>query len=323
MRHVVCHRIGSLDDLTIEDTDALTAGPGQVVIDVRAAGMAFVDALMIRGGYQIKPPVPYTPGTEVAGVVTSVGDSVEGIAVGDRVIASCGLGGFAEQVVAGAGSVFPLPESITFEQGATLIQSYATGWFSLTRRTSVAPAEWVLVLGAGGGAGLACVDVARALGARVIGVASSEEKRRTAVEAGAEAAIDPGTEDIKVRARELSGGGVDIVFDAVGGELAEPALRALGQNGRYLVIGFAAGEIPRLPLNQVLLNNRSVIGVEWGGWVARHPDANRALIAEILEAVADERLRPVMPKTFPLGRVVDALRDFQDRRVTGKVALVP
>ena len=322
MRRVVCHEIGSLDGLTVEETDALTPGGGQVVVDVRAAGMAFVDALMIRGGYQIKPPTPYTPGTEVAGVVTSVGDGVDGISIGDRVIANCGMGGYAEQVLAAAGSVFPLPDAIGFEQGASLIQSYATAWFALTRRSTIAPDEWVLVLGAGGGTGLAAVDVARCFGGRVIGVASSEDKRSAAEALGAEATIDS-SEDIKVRARELSGGGVDLVYDSVGGDLAEPALRALRLMGRYLVIGFAAGQIPRLPLNQVLLNNRTVVGVEWGGWVARNPDENRALVVEVLEAVAEGRLKPVMPSAVPLDRVTDALRAFEERRVTGKMVLVP
>jgi NADPH2:quinone reductase len=216
-----------------------------------------------------------------------------------------------------------MPHTISFEQGAGLIQSYATAWFALTRRTTIAPGEWVLVLGAGGGTGLACVDVARCLGAHVIGVASSEDKRAAATAAGAEATIDPGSEDIKVRARELSGGGVDVVYDSVGGESAEPALRSLRLLGRYLVIGFAAGEIPRLPLNQVLLNNRTVIGVEWGGWVMRNPEENRALVGEILAAVSEGRLHPVMPSRFPLDRVTDALRAFDERRVTGKVVLVP
>jgi NADPH2:quinone reductase len=323
VRSVVCREIGSLENVTIEDVAEPSPGPGQLVVDVKAAGMAFVDALMIRGGYQIKPPTPYTPGTEVAGVVTAVGDGVDDIAIGDRVIASCGMGGFAERVTASAGSVLPMPHTISFEQGAGLIQSYATAWFALTRRTTIAPGEWVLVLGAGGGTGLACVDVARCLGAHVIGVASSEDKRAAATAAGAEATIDPGSEDIKVRARELSGGGVDVVYDSVGGESAEPALRSLRLLGRYLVIGFAAGEIPRLPLNQVLLNNRTVIGVEWGGWVMRNPEENRALVGEILAAVSEGRLHPVMPSRFPLDRVTDALRAFDERRVTGKVVLVP
>jgi NADPH2:quinone reductase len=319
----VCREFGALEDLTFEDAATPEPGPGQVVIDVRAAGVNFVDSLFVRGAYQIKPPTPFTPGGEVAGVVSAVGDGADGLAPGDRVIASCGLGGFAEQVVAGAGSVFPLPDAVGFEVGATLVQSYATALFSLTRRTVVAPDEWVLVLGAGGGVGLACVDVARGLGAHVIGVASSEDKRQASVHAGAEATIDSTNEDVKLRARELSGGGVDVVVDPVGGDLAEPALRALRTYGRYLVVGFAAGEIPRLPLNQVLLNNRTIIGVDWGGWAMRNGDENRALVAEALEGVAAGSLHPTQPSALPLDRVVDALRSFGERRVTGKVVLVP
>lgn len=322
MRRIVCRDFGPLENLTFEDAESPQPGPGQVLIDVRAAGVNFVDSLFVRGAYQIKPPTPFTPGGEVAGVVAAVGDGADGITTGDRVIASCGLGGFAEQVLAGAGSVFPLPDAVDFDIGATVVQSYATALFSLARRTVVEKDEWVLVLGAGGGVGLACIDVARTLGAHVIGVASSEDKRRAAVDAGAEAAIDSTKEDIKLRAREHSGGGVDVVVDPVGGSLAEPALRALRTYGRYLVVGFAAGEIPRLPLNQVLLNNRTIIGVDWGGWAMRNPDENRALVDEALDGVAAGRFRPVKPSSVPLDRAVDALRDFEERRVTGKVVLV-
>ncbi|MGH2758486.1 MAG: NADPH:quinone oxidoreductase family protein [Actinomycetota bacterium] len=323
MRRVMCHEFGPLENLTVEEFDAPEPGPGQVLVDVRAAGVNFVDSLFVRGAYQIKPPTPFTPGGEVAGVVSAVGDGADGFAPGDRVIASCGLGGFAEQVVAGAGSVFPLPDAVAFDIGATVVQSYATALFSLTRRTVVARDEWVLVLGAGGGVGLACIDVARSLGAHVIGVASSDDKRRAAADAGAEATIDSTNEDVKLRARELSGGGVDVVVDPVGGPSAKPALRALRTYGRYLVVGFAAGEIPRLPLNLVLLNNRTIIGVDWGGWAMRNVEDNRALVAQALEGVASGRLHPVTPSSLPLDQVVDALRDFEERRVTGKVVLVP
>jgi NADPH2:quinone reductase len=323
VRRVVCNAIGPIDDLVVEDGATLHAGPGQVVVDVRASGVNFVDGLFVTGRYQIKPPTPFVPGGEVAGVVSSVADGVKGVAVGDRVVASCGLGGFAEQVATGSGSLFALPDSVSFEVGATVVQSYMTAVFALEKRTHVEKGEWVLVLGAGGGVGRACVDVARSLGAHVIGVASSEEKRQSAIDAGAEATIDSTTEDVKLRARELSGGGVDLVYDAVGGDVAEPALRALRLFGRYLVIGFAAGEIPRLPLNQVLLNNREIIGVEWGGWVARYPDENRVLVEDMLERVARGDLRPVEPSVVPLERAVDALRDFAERRVVGKVVLVP
>ena len=323
MRRVVCRKLGSLDDLTVEDGAPLEPVPGQVVLDVKAAGVNFVDALIVQGGYQIKPPTPFTPGGEVAGVVTAVGDGVTGLEVGDRTLASCWLGGYAEQVATGAESVFRLPDTVTFEQGAALVQSYATALFALTQRSRVRTAEWVLVLGAGGGVGRAAVDVARSLGARVIGAASTEAKRAAAADAGAEATIDTSAEDLKTRARELSEGGVDVVVDPIGGQLAEPALRALKVFGRYLVIGFAAGEIPRLPLNQVLLNNRSVIGVDWGAWVSHWPGENRALIEELLDGVAEGHLHPPAPTTAPLERVADVLRDVQSRQVTGKVVLIP
>jgi NADPH2:quinone reductase len=310
----VCKQIGDPGDLLIEDVPPLEAGPEQVVVDVKAAGVNFVDALFVRGSYQIKPPTPFTPGSEVAGVVQSTGE---------RVIASPGLGGYAEQVLVGEKSTFPLPDAVPFEIGASLVQSYATALFSLEKRMQLQPEEWLLVLGAGGGVGRACIDVARDIGAHVIGVASSEEKRQVALDAGVEAVIDPSTEDVKTRARELSGGGVDVVVDPVGGALAEPALRALKWFGRYLVIGFAAGEIPRLPINQVLLNNRTVIGVDWGAWGMRNPDENKAMVADALQRVADGRLHPAEPAVFPLEKAGDVLKDLESRKIVGKVVLVP
>jgi len=312
MRRVVCRAFGPLTDLEIEDVPPLEAGPGQVVIDVRAAGVNFVDALFVQGKYQIKPQTPFVPGGEVAGVTSD----------GRRVIASSGLGAFAEQIVVPEASLYDLPDSLSFGVGATVVQSYATAVFSLAHRTVVRPGEWVLVLGAGGGVGRACVDVAVSLGARVIAVASSEEKRQLAKDAGAEVTIDS-DDDIKTKAREFSDGGVDVVYDPVGGALAEPALRALRFDGRYLVIGFAAGEIPRLPANQILLNNRTVIGVEWGGWVMRHPDENRQLVEGVIAASAEGRYHPIEPAPHPLEDVARVLDDFQNRKIAGKVVLVP
>ena len=322
MRQVTCVNTGPPEDLEIREVEAPAPGAGQARVDVKAAGVNFVDALFVRGGYQIKPPTPFVPGSEVAGVVSAVGDGVSEVAVGDRVMASCGLGGYAEQVVVGAGGLQKLPDAVSFGVGATIVQSYATAVFSLQHRTQVAPGEWMLVLGAGGGVGRACVDLGRSLGANVIGVASSDEKRASAVDAGAVATIDPGAEDVKTRARELSDGGIDVVIDPVGGDLAEPALRALKWGGRYLVIGFVAG-IPRLPLNQILLNNRTVIGVDWGAWGMRNADANGAIVRDIFAKVASGELRPAEPGTYPLDRAADALNDLEQRRTNGKVVLVP
>jgi NADPH2:quinone reductase len=312
MRRVVCHAFGPLQDLKIEDGPSPEPREGQVVVDVKAAGVNFVDALFVQGKYQIKPPTPFTPGGELAGVTSD----------GRRVIASSGLGAFAEQVALAEASLYDLPDELSFGVGATVVQSYATAVFSLKMRTVVQPGEWVLVLGAGGGVGRAAVDVATSVGARVIAVASSEEKRQLAKDAGAEETIDA-ADDIKTKAREISGGGVDVVYDPVGGALAEPALRALRFDGRFLVVGFAAGEIPRLPANQILLNNRTVIGVEWGGWVMRHPDENRVLVNEILEACAAGTYHPIEPAPYPLEDVAKVLHDFENRKVAGKVVLVP
>lgn len=324
MRRVVCEAVGELDQLVVADGEAPAPRPGQVIVDVAAAGVNFVDGLFVQGRYQIKPPTPFTPGSEIAGTVAALGDGVEGVVVGDRVMAQTGLGGYAEQVAVPAASLVPLPGALTFGQAATLVQSYATMLFAYTRRTRVAPGESVLVLGAGGGIGLAAIDVGRALGLRALAAASSADKLALAADLGAEAGIDTTTDDVKARARELSGtGGVDVVVDPVGGDLAEPALRALRVGGRYLVIGFAAGDIPRLPANQVLLNNRTVVGVDWGAWTMQHPDEHRALLDELLAMVGDGRLHPVEPTAYPLAEAARALTDLAERKVHGKVVLVP
>ncbi|HEX5616192.1 MAG TPA: NADPH:quinone oxidoreductase family protein [Acidimicrobiia bacterium] len=323
MRIVVCNELGGPDALVVEERDAPEPGPGQVRIAVRAAGVNYVDGLIAAGRYQIKIPPPFTPGSELAGVVDALGDGVDHLRVGDRVFASVGTGAFAERVVVRADQAVVIPDTLDFARAASFHQSYCTAWFSFTRRITVAPGEWVLVTGAGGGVGLAAIDVARSLGARVIGAASSAEKRALAEAAGAEATIDTTTDDVKVRARELSGGGVDIVYDAVGGDVAEPALRALGPDGRFLVIGFAGGAIPRIPLNLVLLNNRRVVGVDWGGWAMRNVAENRSVVDEVLAEIARGTLRPVAPTERPLAEAGAVITDLLERRVAGKVVLVP
>jgi NADPH2:quinone reductase len=327
MRRVVCSTFAPLDRLAVEEAPDLVAGPGQVVVDVEAAGANFVDALLVQGLYQIKPPLPFTPGMEVAGVVSSVGEGVDGggVAVGDRVLASSFAGGYATQAVLPATSVVRVPAVLTAGQAAGLVQSYATMLFALTRRTSVAPGEWVAVLGAGGGIGLATIDLAKALGAKVVACASTPDKLAAAEAAGADATVayeDDGV-DLKAAIREATGGGADVLVDPIGGPKAEAGLRALGWMGRYVVIGFAAGDIPRLPVNQVLLNNRTIVGVDWGAWTFRDPAGNAALLGELLSMVEAGRLRPVEPVAYPLDDAARALADLQGRRVTGKVVLVP
>jgi NADPH2:quinone reductase len=313
-RRAVCRAFDQ--PLTIEEGPGPDVAPGQVLVDIEAAGANFVDALIVQGRYQIRPELPFTPGMEVAGTARGSGQ---------RVLALCWFGGFATQVVVPEASVVPIPDGVSMGQAATLVQSYATMLFSLTRRTTVAPGEWVAVLGAGGGVGLAAIDVAKALGAMVVACASTEEKRDAARRAGADATIayeDPGV-DLKAAIREATGGGADVVVDPVGGAKAEAALRALRWGGRYVVLGFASGTIPQLPANQVLLNNRTVVGVDWGAFTFRDAPGNSALIAELVGMVADGRLRPVEPTTYALEDVGRCLADLEERRITGKAVLVP
>lgn len=323
LRHVVCTAYGPPEELEVRESDLPEPGAGEVRVAVRAAGINYVDNLFVAGEYQIKIPPPFTPGGEIAGVVDAVGPGVEAWAGGERVLASVGVGGWASHVIVDGRHLIAVPDGVSDGQAATFVQSYATAWFSLTRRVTVGAGDTVLVLGAGGGVGLACCDVARSLGATVIAAASSTEKLEAARVAGAAETIDYEREDLKTRARELSGGGVDVVVDPVGDRFTEPSLRALGFDGTLLVIGFAAGSIPRLPANQVLLRNRRVAGVDWGAWAMEHPSENRRLLDDLLARTAAGELRPTDPTIHPLDDVATALRSLLDRTVTGKLALVP
>ena len=316
MRRVVCTGFEPLERLAVVEEADLVAEGGKVVIDVEAAGVNYVDALIVQGKYQIKPPLPFTPGMEVAGVLRDTGE---------RVLALPWFGGYASQVAVQRDAAMAIPEGVTMGQAATLVQSYATAMFAFTRRTHVAKGEWVAVLGAGGGVGLAAIDVAKSLGAQVVACASTEHKLDAARAAGADATVayeELGVE-IKTAIRELTGGGADVIFDPVGGDKAEPALRALRWNGRYVVVGFAGGGIPRLPANQVLLNNRTIVGIDWGAWTGRDPQGNRELVGELLDLVAGGKLHPVEPTPYPLDDVANCLRDLEERRVVGKAVLVP
>jgi NADPH2:quinone reductase len=324
VRAVVCHELGPPSVLRVEERPDPVPAPGGVVVAVEAAGVNYVDALFVAGQYQIKPPLPFVPGSEVAGRIEALGEGVGGVQVGQRVLANTGLGGYAGRVAVAAGAVVPLPHRLKATQASTFTQSYSTSLFALRDRARAVADETVLVLGAGGGIGLAAIGVARALGCRVLGVASSEEKRAAAKAAGAEAVLDPAAESVKDATREWAGGtGVDVVVDPVGGELAEPSLRALGDGGRYLVIGFASGAIPSVPLNQVLLRNRNVVGIDWGIWAMRHPVEQGALLADLLGMVESGAIDPVRPTEYPLDDVARALDDLLGRRVVGKIALIP
>jgi NADPH:quinone reductase len=322
MRRVLCTEFGPVEKLVVVEEPDPVPGAGEVLVGVDAAGVSFVDGLIARGLYQVRPPLPYTPGSAVAGRVLALGDGVQKPVVGERVAAlMTGFGGYASHVRLPATSVCTLPDAVRPEVASTAIENYSTLCFAVANRVRVAAGEWVLVLGAGGGIGLAAVDVVRGRGARVIGVASTEEKRAAARAAGAEQAI--GYDDLKVRVRELTGGGADVVVDPVGGAAAESALRSLTAYGRYCVLGFATGEIPRLPANIVLLRNRSVIGVDWGDWARTEPDEATRLVAEVLDRIARGELHPPEPATHVLDDAGHVLGLIGARSTTGKVALLP
>ena len=330
---VECAAFGPVEDLRVVGREPQPLSAGQVRLQVSAAGVNFVDGLLVEGRYQIKPSVPFVPGGELVGRITELGEGVDGLSVGDRVFANIGFGGFASEVVASPRQLVSIPDSLSDGQAATFMQSYLTGWYALRVRAGASTGDTMLVLGAGSGVGLAAVDIGSALGLRVIAAASTPEKRALAESRGALATIDNSTLDaagIKDAAKAFAmsfedradRGGVDLVYDPVGGEAGEVALRALGEDGQYLVVGFVAG-IPKLPANQVLLRNRRITGVDWGAWVSRNGDANRALLSEVVERIAAGDLDPVEPVTYPLHEAARALRDLADRKVAGKAALVP
>lgn len=323
MYSVECLKLGEPEELRTVERAPEVLEPGRVRVKVTACGVNYVDALFVQGRYQIVPPVPFVPGSELAGVITEVGSEVTDWEPGRRVMASVGLGGFVDEACLLPDQLIAVPDDLSDTQAATMGQSYATAWFTLTRRTTTRPGEWIAVLGGAGGVGLAVLDVARHLELNTVAVASSREKLDLCISRGAHAVVDYSSEDLKDRLREITGGGADIVVDPVGGASTETALRALGDFGRLMVLGFAAGDIPRVPTNQVLLRNRSVLGVDWGIWAMRNPDEGAELMTEVLSAIEAGSLNPVEPATYPLTEAGRALRDLLERRVIGKAALVP
>ena len=323
MRSVVCRELDVPESVVLEESPPGPLDPSEVRVRVTAAGVNYVDGLFVQGLYQIRPEPPFTPGSELAGVVEAVGADVDSWAPGDRVMASVGLGAFCSEIDLHPNRLVGVPESISDTRAATLGQSYATAWFALTRRAMAREGESIVVLGAAGGVGLATLDVARSLGLFTVAAASTRSKLDLCIQRGAHEVIDYSTEDLKTRARELTGGGADIVFDPVGGDNTEAGLRSLREFGRLVVIGFASGAIPALPANQVLLRNRSVLGVDWGAWALGNPELNAALMQEVLAAVDRGELDPVEPETRPLSEAGAAMRDLFERRVAGKLCLVP
>jgi NADPH2:quinone reductase len=296
----------------------MTPGRG-VLIDVHAAGVSFPEVLQTRGAYQLKPPLPFVPGSEVAGVVRSAPDDT-GFKEGDRVMAFCGLGGFAETVVAPDAMTFALPSQLDFAQGASVILNYHTAYFSLAMRGRLSEGETVLVHGAAGGVGTASLQVAKGMGARTIAVVSDEAKQRVAEQAGADHVVrsdGPWRDEVLA----LSDGGVDVVIDPVGGDRFTDSLRSLRAMGRVVVVGFTAGSIPEVKVNRLLLNNTEVIGAGWGGYVMARPEVSAEIGAQVARLIEEGFIRPIVGARFPLERVADALKEIDERRATGKVVL--
>ncbi len=322
MKAALVRELGELDGVTVGEIEPPTVGPGQVIIDVAACAVNFPDVLMVRGMYQEKPRLPFSPGQEVAGVVSAVGDGVDGIGVGDRVFAGTGVGGMAEQVVTRAGSVYPLPDGVDFATGSAFLTTYGTSWYALAERGQLRAGETLVVLGAGGGVGLAAVDIGRALGGRVLAGASSPAKLAEATRLGAEAVVDYSSEDLRSAITAFTEGrGADVVYDPVGGALSEQALRSTAWEGRFLVIGFAAGEIPKIPLNLALLKGCSIVGVFLGSRSMRDPAGHRRSMLELIALWERGELSPFVSQTFPLDQASEALRVLADREAIGKVVV--
>lgn len=324
MRALVCKDFAPYDQLKVEDVPEPDLGEGMVMIDVKAAGVNFPDILLVEGKYQMKPPTPFVPGMEAAGIVSKLGDKVQGVTEGQRVIVATMLGAFAEKVPAHFSQIVPMPDSMSFEEGAALTTIYGTSYHALKDRAKLKEGETVLVLGAAGGVGIATVQLAKAMGAKVIAAASSDEKLAFAKDNGADETVNYTTEDLKAKVKELTEGkGVDVVYDPVGGDFSEAALRASGWDARYLVVGFAAGPIPKIPLNLALLNSRNIMGVFWGAWVGREPKANAQNMKEIFDFFEAGKLKPQISASYALDHVQQAFEDLMERRVKGKVVLTP
>ena len=323
MRAVICRAYGPPEDLVVEEVASPTPGPGQVVVSVKACGVNFPNTLIIRGLYQFKPALPFSPGNEVAGIVKQVGEGGATVKPGDRVIAFGLVGGFAEEMLAEADAVLRMPPTMNYETAASLVMTYGTSLHALKDRAQLQPGETLLVLGAAGGIGLAAVELGKAMGARVIAAASSDEKLAICRQHGADAVINYRNEALKERIQALTARqGVDVVVDPVGGAHSELALRATAWNGRFLVIGFTAGEIPRIPLNLPLLKGCSIVGVFWGSFAARHPRQNQENLRALLGWFEAGKLRPRIGARYPLERAADALNDLLQRKVTGKAVLL-
>jgi NADPH:quinone reductase len=323
MKAVLCKAFGPADSLVLEDVASPIAKKNEILLEVHAAGVNFPDTLIIEGKYQFKPPFPFSPGGEAAGVVKAVGEKVGHLKVGDRVMALTGWGSFAEEVAVPGYNVMPIPASMDFASAAAFGMTYGTSMHALKQRANLQPGETLLVLGASGGVGLAAVEIGKAMGARVIAAASTAEKLEVARNAGADALINYSEQSLKDEVKKLTGGqGVDVIYDPVGGELFEEAFRCMAWNGRFLVVGFAAGGgIPALPANLPLLKGAALVGVFWGAFAQRQPQDNAANFQQLFAWHAEGKLKPLVSQTFPLAQAAAAINTLGQRKAVGKVVV--
>ena len=322
MKAILCKEYGPAETLVIEDVPSPKMGDRGVKIRVKAAGLNFPDTLIIEGKYQLQPPMPFSPGGELAGEVIEVGDKVTRFKPGDRVAALTGFGAFAEEVVAPESNLLPVPDNMPDEKAAGFMMVYGTSYYALKQRANLQPGETLLVLGASGGVGLAAVELGKAMGAKVIAAASSSEKLRIAKDAGADELINYTDEPLKDAVKKLTKGkGVDVIYDPVGGDFTEQALRTMAWNGRHLIIGFAAGDIPKVPANLTLLKGCSVVGVFWGAFTRNEPEVSAQNMMELLQMYSEGKIDPKVSEVFDFEQYAEALGALTGRRATGKIVL--
>ncbi len=330
MKALLSKAVGGPETLVLEDVAEPVAKPGQAVVEVKAIGVNFPDVLIIEDKYQFKPERPFSPGGEIAGVVKSVGEGVTNVKPGDRVLGNTGWGGMAEQLALEAARLVKIPDSMPFDEAAAFIMTYGTSWHALKDRAGLKAGQSLLVLGAAGGVGLAAVELGKAVGANVIAAASSQEKVDLCLSRGATSGVVYPKGPFDKESQKALGGlfkeatgpnGADVIYDAIGDAYAEPALRSIAWEGKYLVVGFAAGEIPKIPLNLALLKGCEIVGVFWGAWVGKNPKRHQESVAELLQMYADGKIKPHVSERFPLSKASDAIAHLASRKAMGKVVV--
>jgi NADPH2:quinone reductase len=322
LKALLCKQFGPPESLVLEDVPSPKAGAGEVVVSIKAASVNFPDVLIIQNKYQFKPPLPFSPGSELSGVVKEIGEGVKNVKPGDKVIAFTTFGAFAEEVKTESGRLLPMPEGMSYAEAASFVLTYGTTDHALRDRGNLQACETLLVLGAAGGVGVAALEIGKAMGARVIACASSDDKLAVCRQHGADETINYASEDLRERIKALTGGkGVDVIYDAVGGPYTEPAFRSIAWRGRHLVIGFAAGDIPKLPLNLALLKGAAVVGVFWGDFTRREPKRFAESAGQLARWYREGKLKPHVSATFPLAKAADAMNLLASRKAKGKVVV--